>query len=303
MKISLNGYVLAVISVIFWSFNVLISHYMAGKLAPFQIAFGRWSIAALVLIPFTLKSVIAHKKVLKIHWKRILVMSLCAVVLQNTIVYQAGKTAAVINMALLGTVGPIFLVIFSKVFLHTTISLKQIFGFCIALCGVLTIISKGHFSDIVHIPLVPGDFWMLLMTVVFGIYGVLQTQKIDIPPLTLLATMIFTGLLILIPIFCFSLFVAPIRYVPVDAVLMIVYLGLFPSIISYLCWNIALGKIGALKTGLIYYLMPVLSTIEAYFLIGEKIITAQLIGGSLVIGGVFITAYHHPKHQVEIHRV
>lgn len=303
MKISLNGYVLAVISVVFWSFNVLISHYMAGKLAPFQIAFGRWTVAALILMPFTIKSVMKYKDVLKIHWKRILVMSLCAVVLQNTIVYQAGKTAAVINMALLGTVAPIFLVLFSKVFLHTTISLKQIFGFCIALCGVVTIISKGHISNIIHIPLVAGDFWMLLMTVVFGIYGVLQTQKIDIPPLTLLATMIFIGVLILIPIFTVTLFVDPIQHVPAEAIMMIVYLGMFPSIISYLCWNIALSKIGALKTGLIYYLMPVFSTTEAYFLIGEKITSAQLIGGGLVIVGVFVTAYHHPKHQVAIHRV
>lgn len=63
------------------------------------------------------------------------------------------------------------------------------------------------------------------------------------------------------------------------------------------------GKIGALKTGLLYYLMPVFSSIEAYFIIGEKMSAAQLCGGILVISGVFIAAYHHAKHQVAIHRV
>lgn len=231
------------------------------------------------------------------------VSALIAVVLQNTIVYQAGRTASVINMALLGTMAPIFLVIFSKIFLHTVISAKQIIGFCIALFGVLIIVSKGQLTHLLHIPLVPGDFWMLFMTVIFGAYGVLQTRKIDVPALTLLGTMVFIGVLILTPVFLITLWTNPIHHLTVEAVVIVIYMGLCPSIISYLCWDISLEKIGALKTGLLYYLMPVFSSVEAYFILGEKISAAQLSGGILVVTGVFIAAYHHAKHQVAIHRV
>lgn len=128
MKIFLNGYVLALVSVFFWSFNVLIAHYLSNQLTPFQIAFGRWFVAALVLLPLTAKSVWNNRKILWTHRKHVFVSALIAVVLQNTIVYQAGRTASVINMALLGTMAPIFLVIFSKIFLHTSISVNHSAG-------------------------------------------------------------------------------------------------------------------------------------------------------------------------------
>jgi len=35
-----------------------------------------------------------------------------------------------------------------------------------------------------------------------------------------------------------------------------VYLGIFNSVISYLCWNSALARIGNIKTSIIYYLLP-----------------------------------------------
>lgn len=298
MKNFLNGYVLALVSVFFWSFNVLIAHYLADQLTPFQIAFGRWFVAALILLPMTAKSVWNDRLTLWKYRKLVFLSSLIAVVLQNTIIYQAGRTASVIDMALLGTMSPIFMVLFSKIFLHTSVLMKQIAGFAVALAGVLIIISKGRLGDILHIPLVSGDLWMLFMTVIFGAYGVLQSKNTGVPALTLLGAMVFIGVLILTPVFLITLWTDPIRHLTSEAAVIIVYMGVCPSVISYLCWDIALEKIGALKTGLLYYLMPVFSSVEAYFIFGEKMTGAQLFGGVLVIAGVFIVASRHAKRQV-----
>lgn len=304
MNRSLAGYLLAFGAIFFWSFNVLIARYLASELYPIQISFGRWFVAAVLLVPFTVKPLIAAKSVLRANWKHILVLSLMGVVLQNMLVYQAGRTASVINMALLGTAGPIFLVVFSRIFLHTPILFKQVIGFSFALAGVLIIITKGHIFDLENFTLVSGDLWMLAMTVTFGVYGIFQTKKIEgISSFSLLAAMIFTGVLILLPFFLISLAVAPVHSLSGKAAAIIIYMGVFPSIFSYLCWDVALEKIGALKCGMMYYLMPVLSSIEAYFILGEKMSGAQLAGGILVVLGVFITAYHHAKRQVAIQRI
>lgn len=131
-----------------------------------------------------------------------------------------------------------------KNILHTSISVKQIIGFGIALLGVLIIISKGRLNDLLHIPVVPGDFWMLFMTVIFGAYGVLQTRKTDVPALTLLGAMVFIGVLILTPVFLITLWTDPVRHLTTEAVVIVIYMGLCPSIISYLCWDISLEKSG-----------------------------------------------------------
>ena len=74
-----------------------------------------------------------------------------------------------------------------------------------------------------------------------------------------------------------------------------VYLGIFNSVIAYLCWNTALNKIGDVKTGVIYYLMPIFGGLEAYFILGEKFYISQLSGGILIIIGIALTTLH--KHK------
>ena len=66
-------------------------------------------------------------------------------------------------------------------------------------------------------------------------------------------------------------------------------MGIFNSVLSYLFWNISLDTIGSLKASVIYYLMPIFSSIEAYFLLNEEIYKAQIYGGILVLIGIYLT--------------
>lgn len=50
----------------------------------------------------------------------------------------------------------------------------------------------------------------------------------------------------------------------------ILYLGIGTSVLAFWCWNLAIAKLGAGKTVLFGNLIPVFSTLEAVFFIGEK---------------------------------
>ena len=63
------GYILAITAVYLWSLNLIIASYFADKLTPFEIAFGRWFIAAIILLPFTIKGIYKYKRLLLQHWK------------------------------------------------------------------------------------------------------------------------------------------------------------------------------------------------------------------------------------------
>ncbi len=300
---ALSAYGLALLAILFWSFNVIIARYLADSLSPVQTAFGRWFFALIFILPFTWKRLYQERKILLKHWKVILASSVTGISVMNTLIYQAGETASAVNMSLIGTIGPIFLVIFSHIFLHTHISGKQIIGFICSLSGVLIIISKGEISNIIGFKLVSGDFWMLGMTVFFGIYGVIQIfAPKEIPQVTYLSISILIGTLILLPFFIWSMINKPPEQVSWEAISILAYMGLLPSLLSFLCWDIALKRLGGLKTSLLYYLMPVFSTIEAFFLLQESISKAQIIGGIIVLGGVFITAIHQKHKPVKISR-
>ncbi len=68
----------------------------------------------------------------------------------------------------------------------------------------------------------------------------------------------------------------------------VLYIGIFSSLVAYICWNKAIELIGAVRTGIIYYLVPVFGSFFAVILINETIGIFQLIGGTMVLGGVLI---------------
>ena len=69
--------------------------------------------------------------------------------------------------------------------------------------------------------------------------------------------------------------------------LIILGLGIFNSLIAYLFWNHAMDKGDPVKIGMIYYLMPVFSTLESWLLLGEGIHLIHLIGAMIIFTGIY----------------
>ncbi len=285
------GYFLALTAVFFWSFNLIIASYFSTTLQPFEIAFGRWFVAAFILVPLAWKGLRRNFRSLLEHSWLIVALALTGIVWDNTLIYYAGRTASAINMGLLDVTGPIFLVILSRIFFKTPIGLKQVLGLIVAVFGVITIIVQGDFSQLQKFRFAAGDGIMLLNTFCFAVYSLLQVKRpanIDQP--TLLAATVIIGLIIIYPFMMTTAGISGLRHLrPVDLGVF-VYLGIFNSVISYLSWNTALNKIGNVKTSIIYYLLPVFSGFEAYLLLHEKLYWSSLAGGVLIIGGIALVS-------------
>ena len=143
----MSGYLMALTAVFFWSINIIIASYFATTLEPFEIAFGRWFIACLILVPMAWSGLKRNFRLLADNWLLVVSLAITGIVLDNTLIYYAGRTASAIDMGLLDVTGPIFLVILSRIFLKTPISGRQIAGLLIAVFGVLVncVFSEGGF--------------------------------------------------------------------------------------------------------------------------------------------------------------
>ena len=133
-----------------------------------------------------------------------------------------------------------------------------------------------------------GDFWMILNAFCFALYSFLQLRRPDfISQTTLLTATALTGGFILLPFFIiFSS--SHLFHLTLGDYMIFAYLGIFNSVISYLAWNTALHLIGPIKTGIIYYLQPLFSTIGALIVFSSPISFSQVIGGITIIIGVYI---------------
>lgn len=292
-----SGYFYALAATFFWSFNIIIASYFADTLTPWEIAFGRWVVAAVILGIAAWKGLKENfSLLLKNRWL-VLWLALTGIVLDNTLIYYAGQTASAVDMGLLDVTGPIFLVILSRIFLSTPISGRQIAGLTIAVFGVIVIILNGDLTQITRFNFVRGDFWMLVNTFCFAVYSLLQSKRpTQISQTVMLAATAIVGVAIIAPILAFTTSERQLLNLNMEEIEVMVYLGLFNSVLSYLAWNTALNKIGNVKTGIIYYLLPIFSGIEAYYMLGEQINAAEVYGGILVIGGIaLVSMQKHPK--------
>ncbi|MGN0929962.1 MAG: DMT family transporter [Alphaproteobacteria bacterium] len=301
IKTTIAGYLYAILAVLFWSFNVIVARYFANTFTPWQISFYRWFFASITLLPFCLKSIIRDWSIITKNFKILFWLSITGIVLMNTFSYYAGRTITAVEMSLIGVMGPVFIIILSRIFLREYISKFQLFGILVSFVGVVTIILHGQFIMIGDFKLQIGDFWMSLLAIFFAIYSVISKfRPKEISQLTSLAFTVFLATIIILPLFIYDNINHPITKWDSLEIWTLIYMGIFNSVLAYLFWNFSLDKIGSLKSSMIYYLMPVFSSVEAYFLLGENIYPAQIYGGILVIVGIFMT--NRKKDKVELER-
>ncbi len=296
-------YFLAILAILFWSFNAIVGKDLMYILTPWQIAFFRWFIAALILLPSTWRDIWNHRRLLWQHKSLIFWLALIGITFSNTFVYIAAYSVDAIQMSLISVTGPMFLVLFSVLFSGLKITRRQKVGFIITAIGLLTVILKGHFSWAAF-DFQLGDLWMLMMAGTFGFYSFLNTKKPKIiKQITFLSVAIFLGCLMCIPPFICETIKSPltVAHLSPKVIGIMIYMGLCNSVLAYLFWNLAINKKGAVRVGMLYYLMPIFTTIEACLLLGEHLVMAQVYGGLLILGGILLTNWR-AKHNLRIER-
>ncbi len=296
-----SGIALAVLATLIWSGNFVISRGVSQQIPPVSLAFYRWSLATLLIAPLAFKKFKEEKEVVRKNLKYLFWVALTGITLFNTFVYVAGHYTSAINMALIGTTSsPIFATIMAVIFLKERLNAFRIIGILLCISGIVLLLSKGSWDNLSSFTFSTGDLWSLAGALSFAIYNILVRKKPSgISPVNFLFVIFFTGTILLLPAFVTeTLVTAPFQWN--DQVIgSIIYLGLGTSVISFLCWNAALQKLGTGTTVLFGNLIPIFSTLEAVWLLGEKINSIHLMSGLIVIGGLVIANTMQNRNRIK----
>lgn len=284
------GISLAVLATIIWSGNFIISRGVNKQIGPVSLAFYRWLTATLLIAPLAWKNFTAEKKIVKANWKYLFWVSLTGITLFNTCVYVAGHFTTAINMALIGTTSsPVFATILAVIFLKEKLNCFRIVGMLICISGIILLISRGSWQTLAAFHFSTGDLWVLAGALAFAVYSILVRKKpVGISAINFLFVIFAAGVVMLFPFFLVESYIADtIQWSP-SLLGSILYLGAGASVISFLCWNIAIQKIGAGRTVLFGNLIPIFSTLEAVWLLKEEITVIHIFSGILVIAGLIL---------------
>jgi drug/metabolite transporter (DMT)-like permease len=292
-----QGILLAILATIIWSGNFIVARGVIHEIPPISLAFLRWACASVIMIPFGWKSIKAQWPDIKENWVHLFWAGLTGISLFNTFVYIAGHFTEAINLALIGTTSsPIFSFILARIFLKEKISPLKLAGLIFCIAGVLIILSRGDINNLIHFRFTDGDLWILLGAFSFSVYNVIARKKpVKLTPVTYLSVTFWVGTLLILPFALWELSMHPtgIQW-NVSLIFIILYLGAGASVISFFCWNAAIARLGAARTSIFGNLIPVFSSLEAVWLLNEKILPTHITGMALVFAGVFL-ANKKPK--------
>lgn len=285
-----TGIGLAVLAAIIWSGNFIVARGIYKDVPPVTLNFFRWFTASVIIFPFAVKQFNAEKAVIIQHWKYLFWVGLTGIALFNTFVYIAGHYTSAINMALIGTTSsPVIATFLAAAFLNEKIRPLRIIGLLICATGIVILLSKGNIETLVNFRFSTGDWWMLLGATFFAIYNTLVRRKpASISSLNFLFVSFLSGTLMLLPFSVWEMrYHAPLVW-NIKLISVIAYIGIGASVISYLCWNLSIARLGSSRTALFGNLIPVFSALEAVFILHERLVLIHIISGLIVIAGLVI---------------
>lgn len=290
MSKTTKGILFALLATFLWSVNMVIASGVKEHIPPIGLAFWRWTVACVVLTPLALRATITDFKIVKKHIKYLLLTAILGISIFNTLIYFAGKTTSAFNLSLMAISIPLFIIGISRIVFKEKVSNLAIAGIITIITGVLVLISKGSLDALLRINFAFGDLLMLLACFFFACYTLLVRKKPkELEPKVFLYSVFVIGTLILLPFYLWENTYLEKVVIDSKTLLIISYVGIFASLVSFYLWNEAIGLIGTSKTAVIYYLIPIFSGILAYFFLGQSIEFIQIISMAIIVLGLLIT--------------
>ena len=281
-------YLLTAVAPLCWGGNIVLARGVADIIPPVSFAFWRWTVAFIILLPFTWRRARQDwPRVIK-SWKIMSVLSILGISFFNTMLYTAMHTTTAINGAMIQTTMPAVIILVTLLLFKETVTKLQLLGVAVCILGAFIVILRGRWATLLGMSFAPGDILMIGAVILYALYSALLRQRPDIHPLSFLIYTFGLGILFLLPLYVWELSGSKTFTLTGDVVLSILYVALFPSIVAYFCWNRGVEVIGANRAGLFINLIPVFASILAILFLGERLQVFHLIGMLLNFGGMIL---------------
>jgi drug/metabolite transporter (DMT)-like permease len=280
-----------ILATLFWAGNFTIGKFAyTENVPPYSLAFFRWILVWIILLPFTYKEISKINTEVKNNLSLFFILGFTSVGVFSAFTYNALNYTQVINASLFNTAIPVSIILVCFLLKIEKTNIFQISGLVVSVLGILAIITRLDLNILLTFNFNKGDIYMVIAIISWGIYSALLKKKtFDISLLSLVHVVCTFGLIILFPAFLFELAQERTTEINNNLIYILLYIAIFPSIGSYYCWAGAVSIIGANRAGIFLSLIPLFSTIFAMIFFNEKFLFFHFIGSVLIILGLFLS--------------
>ena len=278
-------YLFLVLANLFWAGNFLFGSVVVDQLSPVLMTAFRWAAAAPLLIVL---AVIVEKPrwrdALR-EWPMHLLLAGLGLVGFCIFSYEALLYTTPTDAAVVGAINPAIIAVVAGLLARERVGWQRSIGILVSLVGVLVVISGGDPGSLLRADVNAGHLWMLGAVAVWTCYTILG-RRLSTGPVTSSAIQATIATLALAP------FAIPqLGGVSLDGAAIggLLYIAVFPSVLSLVLWNVSVKKVGASTAGVYLNLLPIFTALLGVA-VGVALGWATVFGGLLVVLGVTITS-------------
>mgnify|MGYP006290763781 CR=1 FL=1 len=279
-----------------WAGNSILGKVVADMVPPITLNFFRWLLATLLLMPWAWR-VLLPDSGLWLHWRRYTVLSLLGVGCYNSFQYLALHTSTPINVTLVGSSVPVFMLALGAMGFKQRIQRHQWFGAALSIAGVLCVLGRGDWHTLMRVEMVIGDVYVLTAVLCWALYSWLLSLPKDPPAIRsnwahfLMAQMVF-GLVWCGVSTALEWWLTPHPHIewgpPLAAALLYVALG--PALLAYRSWGLGIQRVGPAVAGFFANLTPLFAALMSTVLLGEAPHAYHALAFLLIVGGIVVSS-------------
>ena len=283
-----NPHLFLTLASLFWGFNAIASRLAVDEISPMLLVSGRWLGVMIILSIICRHQLSLGFQVFKSNYKWMIVMGLCGFTTFNSIYYISAHHTVAINLGIVQSTTPAFIMIISMFWLKTRINLKQVTGLLITFIGVLIVISNGNLASVLRLKLNNGDLLLIVACIFYAIYavGLRKRPEInDILLMTIFSYIAFVGSLpgLMIEITQYSFFFPTFKGLMILSVIII-----FPSLLAQILFMKGVKIVGPALSGLYTNLVPIFTSLLAIIILDEVFYIYHLISLIIIFLGIYI---------------
>ena len=269
--------------------NLVVARGGVEFVPPISLAFWRWAVVFLILLPFTYVTLKNNFHIIKKEYKKLFFLGSMGCGVCGAFPFLAGETTTVTNMGIIYTSSPVFIILISYFFFQEKINLTKVIGLIACLIGVFVIIIKGDIDLLINLRFTIGDLWMLAAAIGWALYSIYLfywNSKLKI--FERFTVISFFGALSLLPFYIGEeIFYKQTAFIP-EFYLWVVFAAISPGIIAFTLYTKAQESLGASLTGFTLYVFTIYAAIYGFILFDENLETFHYIGTVLVFVGVYL---------------
>ncbi len=295
-KITPKAAFLLTLPPLFWAGNAVVGRIVAPLISPMTLNLLRWALAFALLLPLA-AAVLRPGSALWPSWRRFVALSLLAIGGYNALLYLSLNTSTPLNVTLVGSITPVWMLLIGRLFFGMRISGKQWFGAALSVAGVMLVLSRGDWAVLRQVRLVAGDLYMLLASAAWAYYSWMLVHPTTEPAAIKRNWSAFLLAQITFGLVWSSLF-AGLEWAsglgrivwswPLAAALL--FIATCPAVLAYRAWGAGVASAGPSVAGFFINLTPLFTALLSSAFLGEVPHLYHALAFVLIVGGIAVSS-------------